>query len=69
MSPRASDHLFACPFCQAASVAVIGRGGKFIHYRCETCAEVWTGMKFSAVDVDKKWTLERRRAATDVRRH
>ena len=69
MSPRAQDQLFACPFCQAASVAVIGRGGRFVHYRCETCAEVWTGMKFSAVDVDKKWSLERRRAATDVRRH
>jgi hypothetical protein len=27
-------------------VDLIGRGGKFVHYRCRTCAEVWTGMKF-----------------------
>jgi hypothetical protein len=46
MSPRARDTLFACPFCRAGSVDIIGRGGKFVHYRCRTCAEVWTGMKF-----------------------
>jgi uncharacterized Zn finger protein len=48
MSPRARDILFACPFCRAASVALIGRGGQFVHYRCNSCAEVWTGMKFPA---------------------
>ena len=67
MSPRAHEQVFACPFCQAASVAVIGRGGRFVHYRCKACAEVWTGMKFSALDTG--WDLERRKVVRDVRRH
>jgi transposase-like protein len=37
---------FACPFCRASAVEVIGRGGRFIHYHCASCEEVWTGMKF-----------------------
>lgn len=46
MTRRAPDTRFACPFCQGASVVVIGRGGRFVHYRCAACAEFWTGMKF-----------------------
>jgi transposase-like protein len=69
MSPRASDQLFACPFCQAASVAVIGRGGKFVHYRCEVCAEVWTGMRFSEAEAAMAGRLERPAARKDVRKH
>jgi transcription elongation factor Elf1 len=46
MIRRSADKRFACPFCHADSVAVIGRGGEFVHYRCGSCEEVWTGMKF-----------------------
>jgi transposase-like protein len=66
MSPRAREHVFACPFCQAASVAVIGRGGRFVHYRCKACAEVWTGMRFSEAVV--AWTLDQRVARKDARK-
>ena len=66
MSPRAREEVFACPFCQAASVSVIGRGGRFVHYRCEACAEVWTGMQFPA---ESMGPLDRPEVVTDVRRH
>jgi hypothetical protein len=46
MIRRTPDPRFACPFCRADSVTVIGSGGEFVHYRCAACEEVWTGMKF-----------------------
>jgi len=67
MSPRALDKLFACPFCQAGSVALIGRGGKFVHYRCKACAEVWTGMKFPEPTLN--WPFDRPEPTKGARRH
>jgi transposase-like protein len=37
-----ASKLFPCPFCRSLSVAAIGGGRQFVHYRCTDCAEVWT---------------------------
>ena len=66
MSPRALDKLFACPFCRAGAVALIGRGGKFAHYRCTSCAEVWTGMRFP--EPTMSWSVDRSEPAKSIRR-
>ena len=42
-----ATYLFPCPFCGSGSVHVVGGGQRFLHYRCETCAEFWTGMRLS----------------------
>jgi hypothetical protein len=31
-----------CPFCGSGHVIQVGGGRRFQHYRCATCAEVWT---------------------------
>ena len=68
MTRCAPDARFACPFCRAASVSLIGRGGQFVHYRCAACEEVWTGMKFP--DAASKWTADDRpQAPKNLRRH
>jgi predicted RNA-binding Zn-ribbon protein involved in translation (DUF1610 family) len=67
MTRRAHDARFACPFCRAASVLIIGRGGKFVHYRCPACAEVWTGMKFP--EPTANWAADRTHDPKRLRRH
>lgn len=39
---------FPCPFCRCERVVQTNGGGRFIHYRCVACAEVWTGMNASS---------------------
>jgi transposase-like protein len=39
------DAPFPCPFCHSPAVVAAGGSRSFVHYRCETCAEVWTAQR------------------------
>ena len=58
--------LFDCPFCRTSSIRCIARGGLFVHYRCEKCAEVWTAVDF---DAQAARLLQRRPPLPIVRRN
>ena len=54
MMNKRTPEPFPCPFCRSGSVSVIGAARTFLHYRCTTCAEVWTAMRAPSESADMR---------------
>jgi transposase-like protein len=52
------DTPFPCPFCRSGCVVLVGAGRHFLHYRCASCAEVWTAQSAAPFGAHTHTVLE-----------
>lgn len=49
---------FPCPFCHSGRVVLTAGGRTFQHYRCVSCAEVWTAQSLPSREKAETIALE-----------